>query len=131
MTRNNRFMLACLTATALFLLFPTMGVAGAKDGSMKVNKTGTVNYKAMHKVGNSTLQPGVYTVAHRVRDSGDHYVHFTPRDKSGQQVAEPVQCELELAGKKVLKTRTNTVTENGVRKILRLRIQGNNAAFVF
>ena len=106
MTQNNRFKLASLTAMALFLLFPTVGAAGAEDQSMKVSKTGTVTLITAHSIGDSTLEAGVYTVQHRVRDSGDHYVYFTPRDKSGQQVAEPVQCQLEFGGKKIPQTRT-------------------------
>ena len=60
MSRNNRFTLACMTATALFLVLPTIGVAGAKDQSMKVNKTDTVTYQTAYRIGGSTLQPGVY-----------------------------------------------------------------------
>ncbi len=131
MSRNIRFTLAFLTATALFLVLPTIGVAGAKDQSMKVNKTDTVTYQTAYRIGGSTLQPGVYKVEHRVADSGDHYLYFTPRRHSGQQVVEPVQCELEPAGKKISQTRTDTITENGVQEIVRIRVQGNNAAFVF
>ncbi len=131
MSRINRFTLACLTATALFLILPTIGVAGAKDQSMKVNKTDTVTYQTAYRIGDSTLQSGVYKVEHRVRDSGDHYLYFTPKSHSGQQVVEPVQCELEPAGKKISQTRTDTITENGVQEIVRIRVQGNNAAFVF
>ena len=98
---------------------------------MKVNKTDTVTYQTAYRIGDSTLQPGVYKVEHRVRDSGDHYLYFTPRSHSGQQVAEPVHCEMEPAGEKISQTRTDTVTENGVQEIVRIRVQGNNAAFVF
>lgn len=131
MSRINRFTLACLTATALFLVLPTIGVAGAKDQSMKVTKTDTVTFQTTHRIGDSTLQAGVYKVEHRVRDSGDHYLYFTPKSHSGQQVVEPVQCELEPAGRKISQTRTDTITENGVQEIVRIRVQGNNAAFVF
>ena len=42
-----------------------------------------------------------------------------------------MQCELEPAGKKISQTRTDTITENGIQEIVRIRVQGNNAAFVF
>lgn len=131
MSRINRFTLACLTATALFLVLPTIGVAGAKDQSLKVNKTDTVTYQTAYRIGDSTLQPGVYKVEHRVADSGNHFLYFTPKSHSGQQVVEPVQCELEPAGKKISQTRTDIIADNGVQEIVRIRVQGNNAAFVF
>lgn len=131
MSRSNRFKLVCLTATALLLVLPTIGIAGANDQSMKVNKTANVTYQTARRIGDSTLQPGVYKIEHRVRDSGDHYVRFTSKDHSGQQVVVPVQCELEPAGKEISQTRTSAVTLNGVETIVRIRVQGNNAAFVF
>ena len=88
-----RFMLTFLTVAALLFLFSTPGVAIAKDESLKVNKTGRVNYKTMHKVGHSTLPPGACTVKHRVHDSGGHYVYFKPIGKPGQEIVEPVRCE--------------------------------------
>ena len=127
-----RFMLMFLTVAALLFLLSNPVVAGANDESLKVSKTGRVNYKTMHNVGNSTIPAGAYTVKHRVHDSGDHYVHFKPIGKPGQEIVAAVRCEPLPSGENILKTtRTDTVTESGVRRIHRLTVQGNNAAFVF
>ena len=71
MTNINRFKLACLTVVALLLVFPTIGASGENNPSMKITKSGTVTLVEAHMVGDVTLQPGVYTVKHRARDSGD------------------------------------------------------------
>ena len=127
----TRLMITSLTTAALLLLFPALSIADGEQESMKIDKTATVTYRAPYKVGNMTLQPGKYKVEHRADSSGEHYVHFTPKDKSGQEVVTPVQCELEPSGKKISRTRTNLVMENGIRRIVRIRIAGNNAAYVF
>ena len=127
----TRLMTTLLATAALLLLSPTLSIAGGEQESLKVSKISTVTYKTAHKVGDMTLQPGKYKVEHRANSSGEHYVHFTPKDKSGQEVVTPVQCELEPSGKKISETRTNTVTENGIRRIVKIRVAGNNAAYVF
>ena len=114
----TRLMTTLLTTAALLVLFPTLSIAGGEQESLKVNKVTTVTYKGPHKVGDMTLQPGEYKVEHRANSSGEHYVHFTPKDKSLQEVVTPVQCELEPSGKKISNTRTSLVLENGIwRKV--------------
>lgn len=127
----TRLMTTLLTTAALLLLFPAPSSAEGEQESMKINKTATVTYRVPHKVGNMTLQPGKYKVEHRADSSGEHHVYFMPKDKSGQEVVVPVQCELEPSGKKISTTRTNAVMENGIQRIVRIRIAGNNAAYVF
>ena len=127
----TRLMITLLTTAVLLLLSPTLSIADGEQESMKVDKAVTVVYKAPVKVGDMTLQPGKYKVKHRANSSGEHYVSFTPKDRSGPEVMTPVQCELEPAGKTISKTRTNWVMEDGIRRIVKLRVAGNNAAFVF
>ena len=127
----TRLMITLLITAALLFLFPTMSIADGEQESMNVNKVSTVTYRELHKVGEMTLQPGTYKVEHRASSSGEHFVHFTPKDKSVQEVVTPVQCELEPSGKKISKTQTNSVTENGIRRIVRIKVAGNNAAYVF
>ena len=129
MTNINRFNLACLTVVALILVFPTIGLAGENSPSMKITKSGTVTLGVAQMVGDVTLQPGVYTVKHRAGDSGDHYLYFKSSDKS-HETKVPVVCEMEPAGKTIQRTRTDTVSENGVSRISKIKVQGNNAAFV-
>ena len=78
----TRLMTTLLTTAALLVLSPTLSINGGEQESLKVNKVTTVTYKGPHKVGDMTLQPGEYKVEHRANSSGEHYVHFTPKDGS-------------------------------------------------
>jgi hypothetical protein len=127
----TRLTITLLTAAALLLVFPALSIADGEQVPMKVDKVSTVKYRGPRTVGNMTLPAGAYKVKHRVDSSGQHFVDFTSQARSGQVVVAPVRCELEPAGKKIPHTRTGTVTENGTRRIVKLRVAGNNAAYVF
>ena len=127
----TRLTITLLTAAALLLVFPTLSIADGEQGPMMVDKVRTINYTELHKVGNMTLPAGKYKVRHRAKSADEHFVHFTPKDRSGQEVVVPVTCALEPSGNKISKTRTNAVTENGTLRIVRIRVAGNNAAYVF
>ncbi len=113
----------------LLCLFPASGIADDSQ-EMDVSKQGQWTFSTDHKVGDQTLKPGDYKVNHRARGS-DHFIHFTPVDNSSAEVIVPVECKLEPSGKKMKESRALIVTEAGMKRIVNLKVRGNNAAFVF
>ncbi len=129
MRKTTRFWLAVSAAVMLLCLFSAFGIADDSQ-EMDVSKQGKWTFSTDHKVGDQTLKPGDYEVNHRARGS-DHFIHFTSVDKSSAEVVVPVQCKLEPSGRKMKESRALIVTEAGVKRIVNLKVRGNNAAFVF
>ena len=123
-----------------------------KTGALAVGPKGEVTFTAETRIAGITLKPGRYYIEHRVegtvqpRRVAHHYVHFTEvtpkehqkrqgaRDAIGEYtIAHPgeIQCELEALEKKASKTTVFTVEENGVRRITRIEIAGEDIAHVF
>ena len=130
MRNTIRFWLSVSAAATLLLLFPASNIAGDSQDDIDVAKQGKITLRVDHKVGDQTLKAGDYKVNHRASGSG-HFIHFTPVGRRGAETIEPVQCKLEPSGKKVTQTRVDAVTEAGMRRIVSLKVRGNNAAFVF
>ena len=151
-----RYIRPSLIASALLFLL-SASVPGAaqhehKTTALSVGKTGEVTFTTETKIGDITLKPGRYYLDHRVegtvqpRRVAGHYIHFTQvtpeehqrrkavRDAiGGKPVAHPgeIECELEALKKTASKTTIFTTTENGVRRITRIEIAGENMAHVF
>lgn len=104
------------------------------------------------RVANITLKPGRYYIDHRVEGTARprrveaHYIHFTEVTPEVQQrrraarnalksvaVAHPgdIECALEALPKPSAQTRVITAEENGVPRITRIEIAGENVAHVF
>ena len=138
-----------LTLAALgCLLLWTLAAAAApaqKEHALKVGKKGEITLTQKTKVGNIVLQPDTYVIQHRI--SGDsHFVRFvelkqvqtqpinaeqapytyTEADKAGE-----LKCRLEPAAGPIEETTAYTVTKNGVPRITRVAIKGEDVFHVF
>jgi hypothetical protein len=123
-----------------------------KTTELTVGQKGDVTFTTETTIVGITLKPGRYYIEHRVegtlqpRRVAGHYVHFTEmtpkehqkrqaaRDAIGEYaVAHPgeIQCELEALNKKASKTTVFTTTENGIRRITRIEIAGEDVAHLF
>lgn len=123
-----------------------------KATKLSVGQKGEVTFTAPTRVADITLKPGRYYLDHRVegttqpRRVAAHYIHFTevtPEEHQKREgarkalgenaVAHPgeIECELEALDKKAAKTTVFTVEEDGMRRIKRIEIAGENVAHVF
>jgi hypothetical protein len=141
----------------LAMLLLAGGAAAAAQREHKTTKVaagqkGDVTFTTEMTIAGTTLKPGRYYIEHRVegavlpRTVAAHYVHFTEvtaeehqkrqgaREAIGEYtVAHPgeIQCEFEALTKKASKTTVFTTTENGIRRITRIEIAGENVAHIF
>ena len=124
-----------------------------KATKVTVGQKGEVTFTAETRIADIMLKPGRYYLDHRVegttqpRRVAAHYIHFTEvtpaehqkrqaaRDTLGKNavVSHPgeIECELEALEKRAALTTVFTVEENGVRRITRIEIAGENVAHVF
>jgi hypothetical protein len=123
-----------------------------KTTELAVGQKGDVTFTAETTIAGITLKPGRYYIEHRVegtvqpRRVAGHYIHFTemtPKEHQKRQaardaiveyaVAHPgeIQCEVQALGKKASKTTVFTTTENGIRRITRIEIAGEDVAHIF
>lgn len=122
--RNTRWYLL-LTAIGALFLFAGM-TAAQHDQHIKVGKQGATTFKTTVKVGDLTLQPGRYTFKHRA-DGMDHFVSFT----SPKGDVREVKCDVEPLGKKAPDTAIYLRDEQGVTRVARIVVAGENVAHVF
>ncbi len=104
-----------------------------------MGKTGEVTFSNEMRVGDLILRPGRYKFQHRV-EGADHFVHFTEVTKgssySGSGGGVPkdhpgdVKCALEPLTKRVSQTTVHSTKENGVSRVTRVEVRGENAAHV-
>lgn len=120
-----------LLAAAALLLFPVCALAAGPEGVMKVDSKRPVTFNREYQVAGKTLPAGEYKVQHQVTDSGEHFAQFIPAGKKAATLVVPVECEMEPNGEKIKQTRADAVEMDGARTIKKLRVAGNNAAFVF
>ena len=135
-------MLAVLT----FSLLWTMASAVAstqKEQVVKVGKRGEITLTKPTKVDGIVLQPDTYVIQHRT-SGGNHFVRFvelkqveaqpvtelpytyTEADKAGE-----IPCRVDPATEIVKETTAYIVTENGVPRITKVAIKGENVVHVF
>lgn len=117
-----------------------------------VGDKGEVTFTTETRIADITLKPGRYYIDHRVegtvrpRRVVAHYMHFTEMTPEARQrrqgarnaigesaVAHPgeIECRLEVLTKTASKTTIVTTEENGVPRITRIEIAGENVAHVF
>jgi hypothetical protein len=96
---------------------------------LKIGKKGEVTFSQPTKVGEVLLPAGSYRFLHRV-SGNDHFVQFTQTNSRSGDFSE-VKCRIELLPKKVSQTATYITTEDGVRRITRIEVAGENVAHIF
>jgi hypothetical protein len=137
---------ALIFAGLSLLLLWTVTAAAApaqKAQALKVGKRGEITLTQPTKVGDIILQPDTYIIQHRVSE-GNHFVRFlelkqvdvqqitelpytyTEQDKAGE-----IPCRVEPAAGPIKKTTVYTVTENGVTRITKVAIKGEDVVHVF
>lgn len=94
---------------------------------MKIGKRGQINFETEVKVGEVTLRPGRYTVQCR-RDGPDHMMRFTPA--RGAEATD-VKCGKEVLPRKVSAASVYTSMADGLVRLVRVEIAGENVAHVF
>ena len=134
---NRRFMLSLLVATAALWMYTSAAIAQEHEHAMKVGKTGEVTFDTQTKIGDLTLPPGRYKFQHTVESTG-HFVYFIQWNKQlpasyGVSKTKPgeVPCRLEPLEKKASQTLIYSVQEDGVKRVTRVEIAGENVAHVF
>jgi len=129
---------------SLLLLWTVTAVAapGQKERALKVGKKGEITLTKQTTVGDTVLQPDTYVVQHRT-SGGDHFVRFvelkqaesqpstelpytyTEADKAGE-----FKCTTEAATGPIKETTVYTVIENGVERITKVEIKGEDIEHV-
>ena len=130
---------------SLSLLWTMTAVAApAQQGhALKVGKKGEITLTKPTTVGAMVLQPDTYVVQHRV-SGGNHFVRFVelkqvdvqpptelPYTYTEQDKAGEIPCRVEPAAGPIKETTVYTVTENGVTRITKVAIKGEDVVHVF
>ncbi len=100
--------------------------AGPMKGEtvIKVGKSGDVKFTEDTLVGETRLLPGMYLIQHRVHGA-DHVVHFEGRTTAN------VRCRLEALEAKASVTQVHTTQTDGVSRVTKVLIRGENVAHLF
>lgn len=96
---------------------------------LKIGKKGEVSFSQPTKVGEVLLPAGSYRFVHRVTGD-DHFVQFTQTSPGSRDFGE-VKCQIETLSKKASQTAITTRDEDGVPRITRIEVAGENVAHVF
>ncbi len=124
------------TAIAVIALLACLGaptVAAAHGHKIKVGNWGRLTLTNETKVGNLTLPPGRYLFEHRSKGA-DHYARFsriTWAVTSHYRVVGEVKCQIEPLPAKVKRTNVQVTHEDGVDRVTRIEVRGENVAHLF
>jgi hypothetical protein len=133
-----------LAGLSFLLLWAVAATAapGQKEHGLKVGKKGEITLTQQTKVGDTVLQPDTYVVQHRT-SGGDHFVRFvelkqvesqpstelpytyTEQDKVGE-----IKCNPQPATGPINETTVYTVIENGMQRITKVEIKGEDVVHV-
>lgn len=140
MRKNSLFLK--LTAISAVMLLNIAFAFAANDQVIKVGKKGEVVFDQPTQVGDVTLPPGHYVFQHRV-SGDDHFVKFVGAKEmqhAGTRMSSPmpigptttkeIKCSMEPLNKKVEYTAV-TINTEGVRRVTRVEVAGENVAHVF
>lgn len=137
MRKALRLTVILTSVAALLILTSSFAMAQGKEQVLKVGKNGKIELSEETKVGELTLKPGPYKVQHRVAGS-DHFIHFieltkpipyrsgsgdTPKSHPGE-----VMCKIEPLNEKIAETKVYLKKEDGMMRITRIEISGENVA---
>jgi hypothetical protein len=142
--KNSKTKLAVLVF--LILQLGAIGLARTTTNQIKTGKRDDITLSSVTKVGNLTLQPGQYILQHQMgRDA--HAMHFVsfipfggapghgrtyyPSGPTGISDEGEAPCKFEMLKAKAEETRVYFDEENGVKRITRIEIKGENVAHVF
>ncbi len=112
--------------------------AGHQAQDLKVGKKGDISFSSDTKVGDLVLKAGTYRIQHKFNGS-DHMLHFTQLTKGnpytvsvGVPKAHPgeVPCELKPLGSKVRYTQILIDKKDGMDRLVRAEIGGENVAHI-
>jgi hypothetical protein len=135
-------MLALFTLSLLWTI-TSAGASTQNEQGVKVGKRGEITLTKPTKVDGIVLQPNSYVIQHRT-SRGNHFVRFvelkqvegqpgtelpytyTEADKAGE-----ISCRVEPATETIRETTAYIVTENGVPRITKVAIKGENVVHVF
>ena len=140
MRKNSLFL--TFTAVAAMLLLNIAVAFAANEQVVKVGKKGEVTFDQPTQVGDVTLPPGHYVFQHRV-SGGDHFVNFvgakemhhagsamTTPMQVGSTTTKEIKCTVEPLNQKVRQTAV-TINTEGVHRVTRIEVAGENVAHVF
>ncbi|GMR24108.1 MAG: hypothetical protein BMS9Abin37_2607 [Acidobacteriota bacterium] len=121
-----------LPMLAVIMLLP--GLCAAGNGKTIVGKKGTMHLTTETRVGDLVLEPGRYQFQHHVEGS-EHYIEFTGvtkyTDRKIKGVGGRARCRLEPLSAKASSTAVSSAKQDGIVRITRVRVSGENVAHVF
>lgn len=104
-----------------------MMIAACQDQDLKVGKKGEITLDARTQVGNLLLNPGRYTLQHRV-DGADHVLRFAAQSR--KNASGEVRCTLQPLERKVSQTRMLLQKTGAPQRLTQIQIAGENVAHV-
>jgi hypothetical protein len=128
---------------SLLLLWTVTAAAASeqKEHAVTVGKKGEITLTQPTKVGDTVLQPDTYVVQHRVSD-GHHFVRFVELKQfeaqtnegnytyTDEEKAGEIKCRVEPATAAIKETTVYTVIDNGVPRITKVDIKGEDVVHV-
>lgn len=126
----------------LLLCTITAAAQRPRKQTLRAGNKGEITITQPTKIGDIVLQPDTYIVQHRL-SGRNHFVRFvelkdleaqttegnytyTEEDKAGE-----VECRIEPAGAPIKETRVYTVTDNGIPRITKVAIKGEEFVHIF
>lgn len=135
--KKKSFWPLLLTAFAWVILYAAApALAEADDNVLMVGRKGEVLLSRQTKIGDLTLEPGLY----QVQADSEHFLHFTAMARgrgysSSGRIAKgnsgKVKCRLQLLPAKLMRTTAYTNDANGFSRITKIEISGEPAAHLF
>lgn len=139
-------LLLAILGGALLWTIAAAAAPGQKEEVMKAGKEGEITLTQPTKVADITLPPDTYVVQHRT-SGNEHFVRFMQIKKLHDLNLVPettgwytyteknnvgeIKCRIEPAGATAQVTAVDIVNENGVPRITRVEIKGEDDWHVF
>jgi hypothetical protein len=115
-----------LLTLGCLLLWTTAAVAlDHRESSHGVGKKGEITLTEPTKVGDRVLQPDTYVVQHRLL-GGEHFLRFVELDPDAE-----VKCRVEPSASPITETKVYMVRENGLDRITKITIKGEDVVHIF
>lgn len=101
--------------------------AACQDNVLKVGKKGEITLDTQTQVGDLLLNPGRYTLQHRV-DGADHVLLFVAQSR--KNASGEVRCTLEPLQHKASQTQMRLQNAGALPRLVQIQIAGENVAHV-